>query len=100
MWGIYGWGVTRGENAKTPPLLTGFSAVLNLGKNLLDVVAQDYQRVWVITLRVIHINIFSFSAALNFNYLAHVSGYSSTDRAPFLTERVVVGSNPTSQTTP
>jgi hypothetical protein len=28
MWGIYGWGVTRGENAKTPPLLTGFSAVL------------------------------------------------------------------------
>jgi hypothetical protein len=24
MWGIYGWGVTWGEKAKTPPLLTGF----------------------------------------------------------------------------
>jgi hypothetical protein len=27
MWGIYGWGVTWGEKAKTPPLLTGFFAV-------------------------------------------------------------------------
>jgi len=28
MWGIYGWGVTWGEKAKTPPLLTGFSVSL------------------------------------------------------------------------
>jgi len=29
MWGIYGWGVTWGEKAKTPPLLTGFFVVAN-----------------------------------------------------------------------
>lgn len=27
MWEIYGRGVTRGEKVKTPPLLTGYSAV-------------------------------------------------------------------------
>jgi hypothetical protein len=46
MWGIYGWGVTWVEKAKTPPLLTGFSAVALDRAHIIDygekIVAENY----------------------------------------------------------
>ena len=41
MWAIYGWGVTRGGNAKTPPLLTGFFAVLWIERTPLTKYEKD-----------------------------------------------------------